>query len=76
MSKVFASFFLASIFFLPVSALQAEPPGEDSSRELLRQVRFIQEKVKKIEAGQQEILNREEKILAELENLRVWIARR
>ncbi len=44
--------------------------------ELTLRIGSIEERVKKIEASQQDIITGQQKILAELENLRVWIARR
>ena len=61
---------------LPSAPLQAQPFEGDPFEELLGTVRLIEKKVKKIEEAQQEILNRQEKILKELDSLRIWVARR
>lgn len=74
-NKVFLLVFFASVFLHPFSS-QAQPNPGDPLEELLDKVRRIEERVKKIETDQQEILNRQEKILAELDNLRLWVARR
>jgi len=69
--------FLSALLLIvaPVPLL-AQTGAGDPLQEVLRRVRLMEERVKKIEASEQEILKRQEKILAELENLRVWVARR
>ena len=67
-------FFVAA--FLHSFSVQAQPSPRDPLEELLGKVRLVEERVKKIETNQQEILDRQEKILAELDNLRLWVARR
>ena len=62
--------------FLHSFSVQAQPSPQDPLEEVLRKVRLIEERLKKIESNQQETLKRQEKILAELDNLRVWVARR
>lgn len=72
-----AVLFIGSVsMFLPSFPVQAQPTPRDPWEEILRKVRLIEEQVKKIETDQQEILSRQEKILAELDSLRVWVARR
>lgn len=73
--KIFLSIFVISIL-LPSFSAEAQPNPQDPLGEVLHKIRLIEERVKKIETDQQEILNRQEKILAELDNLRVWVARR
>lgn len=53
-------------------------PAEASvaADELGSRLAAIEERIKRIEASQQDILAGQQKIIAELENLRVWIARR
>lgn len=72
-----AVLFIGSVsIFLHSFSVQAQPIPRDPLEEILRKVRLIEEQVKKIETDQQEILSRQEKILAELDSLRVWVARR
>lgn len=73
--KVSAFVFFVSLFLNSFPA-QAQPTPPDSLEEVLHKVRLIEEQVKRIETNQQEILNRQEKILAELDQLRLWVARR
>lgn len=73
--KIFLLIFFGSVFLHPFS-IQAQPSPGNPLKELLDKVRLIEERVKKIETNQQEILDRQEKILAELDNLRLWVARR
>lgn len=67
------SFSLALVFLIP-AAIYAESPA-DHSEELLNKVHAIDERVKKIEAAQKEILAREEKILQAIDQLRIWTRR-
>ena len=64
------------LFTIPVRPVQAQPGPVRESEDLLGQLRSVEQRMKKIEANEQEILARQEKILAELENLRIWVARR
>ena len=64
-------FLFLAFFSHPVQAALANEPNE-----LLGKIRGVEERVKKIEANQQEILAHQQKILSELDNLRIWIARR
>ena len=64
-------FLLLSFLSRPALSAPVNEPDE-----LLRRVRSMEERMKKIEANQQEVLDHQQKILAELDNLRVWIARR
>ena len=69
--------FLAALFFLvtpPTSARAAT--SEDPISEILRRVRTIEDRMKKIEVGQQEILEKQEKVLAAIDNVRIWTTRR
>ena len=70
MRRVFVLILFLSLNFFSHPAAAAVPD------ELLRQVRVVEDRVKKIEANQQEILDQQKKILTELDNLRIWIARR
>ena len=69
--------FLAALFFLvtPTTSARAAT-SEDPVSEILRRVRTIEDRMKKIEAGQQEISEKQEKILAAVENVRIWATRR
>lgn len=71
-----ASLFLFLTLFVPPTVLHAQPKPEDPFEELLLRVRSIEERLVKVEANQKEILDREEKILAELDTVRVWATRR
>ena len=62
---------LLSLLSRPALSAPVNEPDE-----LLRRVRSMEERMKKIEANQQEVLDHQQKILAELDNLRIWIARR
>ena len=64
-------FLLLSLLSRPALSAPVNEPDE-----LLRRVRSMEERMKKIEANQQEVLDHQQKILAELDNLRIWIARR
>ena len=63
--------FLSLGFLVLSSAAHAAPADE-----MTRRLESIELHVRQIEATQQEILTNQKKILAELDNLRVWIARR
>ena len=73
--RCFSLLFLI-LFTIPSSPVQAQSKAAAESGDLLGQLRSIELRMKKIEANEQEILARQEKILTELENLRVWVARR
>lgn len=51
----------------------AEPPAGDSVDETLTRLGSIELRLKKIEENQKEMLARQEKILAEIDRLRIWI---
>ena len=69
---------LLSLIFLmiPANPVHAQPKAGAGSEDLLGRLRSMELRIQKIEANEQEILTRQDKILAELENLRVWVARR
>lgn len=71
-----ASVLLFITLFAPSTSLHAQSEPEDPLEELLLRVRSIEERLGKVEANQKEILDREENILAELDNVRVWATRR
>lgn len=67
------AFFLVAFFLLTSPAfLQAQAP-DDPLEKVLEKIQTIDERTKRIEASQKEILEREQKILAEIDSLRVWI---
>lgn len=67
------AFFLFAFFLLMSPAfLQAQAPDVPLEK-VLEKIQTIDERTKRIEANQKEILEREEKILAEIGNLRVWV---
>ena len=61
---------------IPANPVHAQPKAGAGSEDLLGRLRSMELRIQKIEANEQEILARQDKILAELENLRVWVARR
>ena len=75
--RKFAAFiFFITPLFLLSPTLGAESNPADPNPELLRHVRSIEERLTKIEAKQQEIIDRQEKTLAAVDNVRVWATRR
>ena len=73
--KIVTLLFLISAFFVCSPAF-AQTHSEDPFSEILQRVRSIEERLKKVEAGQQEMLERQEKTLAAVENVRIWATRR
>ena len=65
----------AFLLLTAIPPLFAELPPGDPNQETLNKIRSVEERLKKIEANQQEILNREDKILAEIDRLRIWTHR-
>gem|GEM_PF-4107366 len=61
-------FFTAFVIFSPPSLYAVEPAGDVSAK-----LRIIEDRLKKIEEGQKQINEKEEKVLSEIDNLRVWI---
>lgn len=53
----------------------AEPRAGDPLEETLTQLGSIELRLKKIEENQKEMLARQEKILAEIDRLRIWTRR-
>lgn len=75
MPKALASFFFIALLFLRLAPLAAQPYRDDPVVELLDEVRSLKERLERIESNQKEILDREEKILADLDRIRVQIRR-
>ena len=74
--RLTAALFLASALLFVASPVFAQPSKEDPFTELLQKVRSIEERLRKVEANQQEILEGQEKTLAAVENVRIWATRR
>lgn len=74
--KLLYPFVFVSFFLLIAPLSRAQAPSDDPFEELLTKVRSIENQVQRIEANHREIIARQDRILAELERLRVWIHRR
>lgn len=64
---------LSLILFLGLAVPQAA--AQDQARQILNSLSLIEARVKKVETDQKEILSRQEKILTEIDRLRVWVHR-
>jgi len=53
----------------------SESSFEDPAERILTKLSSVEDRIKQIEKNQQDILAKQEKILAELDRIRVWIRR-
>lgn len=73
--KVATPFFLALLFFLTVTPAHLQSVTDNPDEQMQAKLTQIEERIKKIERDQQEVLVREEKILEELTRLRFMVRR-
>ena len=71
--KAASAFLFVFLFLSPFSFLAAETQPNDPLEKILEKVQAIDERIKRIEANQKEVQDRQQKILEEISNLRVWI---
>ena len=64
---------LMILLFLGLAIPQAA--AQDQAKQILNSLSLIEARVKKVEMDQKEILDRQEKILTEIDRLRVWVHR-
>ena len=73
--KVVTPFFFTLLFFLTVTPAYSQSMTDNPNEQIQTKLTQIEDRIKKIEKDQQEVLVREEKILEELTRLRFMIRR-
>ena len=72
--KIFFLFFLLGGILLTAPVFAAE--GESGAESLKNDLADIKTRLSALESGQREIIAKEEKILAELDRIRIWVHRK